>query len=115
VNFNLKDNTNFNLNKQMNVEEVLKIFEGIIKDPKKLERGGEVLGDLINKQPDFGIITCKVITSGDFDLNFRKLTGYLVKEVLKDNWMSSSALASQRKVSNFDPTSHPFRKSRKFF
>jgi len=82
----------------MNVEEVLKVFEGIIQDPKKLQNAEEILGNLLNKQPGFGLITCKVITSSDFDIKFRKLTGYLIKEVLKDNWMSSSVLISQRQV-----------------
>lgn len=84
----------------MTVEEVLKIFEGLIQDPKKLEKGGQTLEGLLNKQAEFGLIACKIITSSDFDTKFRKLTGYLIKNILKENWMTSLALGEQRRVSN---------------
>lgn len=82
----------------MIVEEVLKIYEGLIRDPSKLKKGDKTLEDLLTSKPDFGLITCKIITSSDFDLKFRKLTGYLIKNILKDHWMTNSVLANQRKV-----------------
>lgn len=81
----------------MIVEEVLKIYEGLIRDPSKLQKGDKTLEDLLSSKPDFGLITCKIITSSDFDIKFRKLTGYLIKNVLKDHWMTNSVLANQRK------------------
>ena len=82
----------------MTDEEVLKIYQELINDPQKLRVGGQKLEGLLNKQSNFGLATCKAITNPDLEVNFRKLIGYLVKNVLRDNWMANSALASQRKV-----------------
>ena len=82
----------------MTEEEVLKIYRELIQDQRKLQTGGQRLEGLLTKQPNFGLATCKAITNSDNDSNLRKLMGYLIKNVLRENWMSNSALTNQRKV-----------------
>lgn len=96
----------------MSVEEVVAYFEELIKNPQKLQDGYTIINELINNVDQFCITTCKIITSNEIELNFRKNVGYIMKNVLKDNWMVNKVVVSQRDVSHyFDPSPHPLTSS----
>jgi len=85
----------------MSAEEVLATFEELIKNADQLKNGKELLEDLIDKVPKFVVTTCQIITSQEVDSNFRKLVGYIMKNVLKDNWVEHPVIAQQRDVPFF--------------
>lgn len=82
----------------MSAEEVAATFEELIKNADQLKNGKELLEDLINRVPDFTITAYKIITSQEADSHFRKLVGYIMKNILKDNWVSHSVISQQQDV-----------------
>ncbi len=82
----------------MSAEEVVATYEELIKNADQLKNGREILQLLLDKEPKFAVTTCKIITSHEVDSNFRKLVGYIIKNVLKDNWMNHPAVAEQQNV-----------------
>jgi len=82
----------------MSAEEILAIYKEIIQNPDKLKEGKQILEKLINTVPQFATLTCRIITSTELDSPTKKNISYIIKNVLKDNWMVSPALEQERNV-----------------
>ena len=86
----------------MRIEEIEQFFQDCIKDPSKLQNGKQLIEDAIEKVPDFASSVCTIITNAELDSQFRRLTAFIMKNVLKDNWTTNSVLDKERGV----PSSH---------
>ncbi len=82
----------------MSAEQIVTTFQELFQNPDKLKNGKEILEHFLAEVPQFASTTCRVITSQEVDSEFRKLVGYIMKNILSDNWMENKALIKERKV-----------------
>ena len=82
----------------MSSEEIVQFFEDCIKNSDKLQNGKQLIEKAIAQVPNFSSTACNIITNAQLDSNFRRLTAFVMKNVLKDNWMINPTLEKERQV-----------------
>ena len=83
----------------MNIEDIYQIFQELLTQGDKLQNGQQILNELITKVPNFCTLTYKLVISNELDSNYRKLVGYIMKNVLKDHWNTNPIIEHEKQVS----------------
>jgi hypothetical protein len=80
----------------MNIEEVVKFFQELIQDPIKLQNGQQIIFNAINTAPQFCSFATKLVITTEVDSDFRKIVGYIMKNILKDVWKTSQHIVQEK-------------------
>ena len=85
----------------MSSEEIVQFFRDCIQHADKLQNGKQLIEAAIVKVPAFCSTSCTIITNPQLDSQFRKLVGFIMKNILKDNWMTNANVEKERNVHIF--------------
>lgn len=84
----------------MSAEEIVQFFQDCLKNADKLQNGKQLIENTIQKVPDFCTISCNIITNAQNDSQFRRLVGFIMKNILKDNWTTNPIVQKEHTVPN---------------
>lgn len=84
----------------MSSEEIVQFFRDCIQHADKLQNGKQLIESAIAKVPNFCTLSCGIITNPQLDAQYRRLVGFIMKNILKDNWMANPIVVKERAVAN---------------
>ena len=70
----------------MDANEIVALYQGIIQDPKLLQRGLEIFENLISTKATFLADSCKVYAAGSLDDRFRVHMGVFIHKLIQHFW-----------------------------
>jgi len=82
----------------MSSEEIVQFFRDCIQHADKLQNGKQIIEAAIAKVPAFCSTSCAIITNSQLGSQFRRLVGFIMKNILKDNWMTNPLVEKERPV-----------------